>query len=102
MAEAAAQKQHGELTEKSSEQIRAHAAAAENVGNFFGEDIFIAIGAILLMKAFFNNLQMDVSVWALALWAVPTAVAAFIAMAWRARSLDRSLVSQAREPSRRE
>jgi uncharacterized membrane protein len=97
MAEAAAHKRHGEITEKSAEEIRAHAAAAENIGNFFGEDIFIAIGAILLMKAFFNNLHMDVSVWSLALWAVPTAVVAFMAMAWRARSLDRSLASQTTE-----
>ena len=64
----------------------AHAAAAENVGNFFGEDIFIAVGAILLMKGFFEAQGLTVSVWAMALWGIPTALAAFAVMAWRARA----------------
>ncbi len=31
-------------------RIRANAAAVDNIGVFFGEDIFIAIGSILLIK----------------------------------------------------
>jgi uncharacterized membrane protein len=77
------------------ERIRAHAAAAENVGNFFGEDIFIAVGSILLMKGFFEGLRIQVSAWAMALWGIPTAVAAFALMAWRARALDRRLAREA-------
>jgi len=89
MAEGAARARHGELPAKTVEEIRAHAAAAENVGNFFGEDIFIAVGAILLMKGFFDSVKLEVSVWAMALWGIPTALVAFAAMAWRARALDR-------------
>ena len=89
MAEAAARARHGELPEKTAEDIRAHAAAAENVGNFFGEDIFIAVGAILLMKGFFDAQKIEVSVWAMALWGIPTAVVAFAVMVWRAQALDR-------------
>jgi uncharacterized membrane protein len=91
MAEAAAQARHGSLSEANKEDIRAHAAAAENIGNFFGEDIFIAVGAILLMKGFFDAQGMEVGIWAMALWSCPTAVVAFAAMGWRTRALDRRL-----------
>ena len=94
MAEAAARARHGELPEKTVEAIRAHAAAAENVGNFFGEDIFIAVGAILLMKGFFDAQKIEVSVWAMALWGIPTALVAFAVMVWRARALDRRVARE--------
>lgn len=97
MAEAAARAKHGELPEKTAETIRAHAAAAENTGNFFGEDIFIAVGAILLMKGFFDAQKMEVSVWAMALWGIPTALVAFAVMAWRTRVLDRRIAREVRE-----
>lgn len=92
MSEGAAQAQHGELPEKTKEAVRAHAAAGENIGNFFGEDIFIAVGAILLMKGFFDGLKIEVSVWAMALWGIPTALVAFAAMWWRTRALDWRIV----------
>ena len=94
MAEGAARAQHGALPEKTVEAIRAHAAAAENVGNFFGEDIFIAVGAVLLMKGFFDAQQIEVGVWALALWGIPTALVAAAVMAWRTRVLDRRIVRE--------
>lgn len=91
MAEGAAHAQHGHLPEKTVQTIRANAAAAENIGNFFGEDIFIAVGAVLLMKGFFDAQNIEVSVWALALWGIPTALVAAVVMAWRARLLDRQI-----------
>lgn len=99
MAEGAARARHGELPERSVDLVRAHAAAAENVGNFFGEDVFIAVGSILLMKGFFDAQGVEVSAWAMALWAIPTAVVAFGVMAWRARALDRRLDREAQERS---
>ena len=98
MAVAAAHTRHGDLPEKTAETIRAHAAAAENIGNFFGEDIFVAVGAVLLMKGFFDALKIDVSVWAMALWGIPTALAAGGAMVWRSRALDRRVQREARKP----
>ena len=79
------------LSAASVVSIRAHAAAGENIGNFFGEDIFIAVGAILLMKGFFDAQGMNVSVGAMALWGIPTAFIAFGAMWWRCRLLDRRI-----------
>jgi uncharacterized membrane protein len=89
MAEGAARVRHGALPLETVECIRAHAAAAENVGNFFGEDIFVAVGAVLLMKGFFDAQGVPVGVWAMALWGIPTALAAFTTMAWRTGALDR-------------
>jgi uncharacterized membrane protein len=97
MAEGAARARHGELSEETVRAIRAHAAAAENVGNFFGEDIFIAVGAVLLMKGFFDAQKIEVSVWHLALWGLPTAIVAFGAMAWRAWALDRRIERESAE-----
>jgi len=95
LAEGAARVCHGNLSKAMVERIRAHAAAAENVGNFFGEDIFIAVGSILLMKGFFDSLKIEVSSWSMALWGIPTAVAAFALMAWRTHALDRHLARDA-------
>lgn len=91
MAEGAARARHGPIPAGAVQRIRALAAAAENLGNFFGEDIFVAVGAVLLMKGFFDGEKIAVSVWALALWGLPTAVVALGAMAWRTRALDASL-----------
>lgn len=97
MAEAAARARHGELPEKTVQTIRAHAAAGENVGNFFGEDVFIAVGAILLMKGFFDALGLNVSVWGMALWGIPTALVAFAVMVWRTRVLDKRIARETAE-----
>lgn len=96
MAEAAARAAAGrDLPEKTVQSIRAHAAAAENVGNFFGEDVFVAVGAVLLMKGFFEAEGIEVNVWAMALWGLPTAFLAFGVMWWRARALDRRIRREA-------
>ncbi|MGG5253619.1 DUF969 domain-containing protein [Neobacillus sp. SM06] len=91
MAEGAASAKHGELPEKLQEDIKAHAAASENVGWFFGEDIFIATGAILLMKGFYDSVGMNVSVWDMALWGIPTAISAFFLSMWRFRVMDKRI-----------
>jgi uncharacterized membrane protein len=90
MAEGAAAAR-GNLDSKSRAEIRAHAAAAENVGNFFAEDIFIGVGAILLMKGFFDSVGMHVGVWDMALWGLPTALAALTVGWWRYKALDQKI-----------
>jgi uncharacterized membrane protein len=95
MAEAAAKSRHGEIPPATAQTIRANAAAGENVGNFFGEDVFIAVGAILLMKGFFEAEGIEVSVWAMALWGLPTAIVASLVMVWRMRVLDRRIAREA-------
>lgn len=91
MAEGAAENQYGELPERVRHKIRAHAAAVDNVGLFFGEDIFIAIGSILLIRGFLEQNGIIVEPARLAIWAIPTAICAFIIHGMRLLLLDRSL-----------
>ncbi|MGE5624394.1 MAG: DUF969 domain-containing protein [Bacillota bacterium] len=91
MAEAAAEAHYGALPEKTRQLIRAHAAAADNVGLFYGEDIFIAIGSVLLIKGFLAQNGIVLTPLEIALWAIPTAIAAFLIQAFRLWWLDRRL-----------
>ena len=91
MAEGAAEHRFGEIPEKTRNRIRAHSAAVDNVAVFFGEDIFIAIGSILLIKGFLEQNGIHVEPTHLALWAVPTALSAWLIHNTRLVLLDRSL-----------
>jgi uncharacterized membrane protein len=93
MAEGAAEKEHGPLTEKTRWHIRAHAAAVDNIGLFFGEDVFIAIGSILLIRSFLEQNGIRVEPADLAKWAIPTALAAFAIHGMRLLLLDRRIKS---------
>jgi uncharacterized membrane protein len=93
MAEGAAEAKFGELTMKTRYRIRANAAAVDNIGVFFGEDIFIAIGSILLIRGFLDQNGIHVEATDLAIWAVPTAICAFVIHAIRLVLLDRSLAA---------
>ena len=91
MAEGAAENRYGPLPIETRRRIRAHSAAADNVAVFFGEDIFIAIGSILLIKGFLEQNGIIVQPTQLALWAIPTAIAAWLIHVTRLMLLDRSL-----------
>ena len=71
------------------EKLRALAAATDNIGLFFGEDIFIAVGSILLMKGVLQGYGIMVEPFQLSLWAIPTAIAACIIHGGRLLLLDR-------------
>jgi uncharacterized membrane protein len=89
MAEGAAVARHGPLPDRATDRIRAHAAAAENIGTFFGEDIFFAYGAVLLMDAFLReNGISNVEPLQIGLWAIPTALAAMLIHGIRLTRLD--------------
>jgi uncharacterized membrane protein len=91
MAEGAAEAKYGEVPEKEKEEIRAHAAAADNIGLFFGEDIFVAVGAILLMKGFFDQNGIHSDPISMALWGLPTAIFVFIVHSIRLYLFDKKL-----------
>jgi uncharacterized membrane protein len=91
MAEGAARARHGELPASSVAAIRAHAAAAENLGNFFADDIIVAIGPVLLIKGCFDAAGVPVSVGMIALWGAPTAAFVLWVGWWRYRRLDARL-----------
>lgn len=99
MAEGAAEIQYGELPDRTRYRIRANAAAVDNIALFFGEDIFIAIGSILLIKGFLDQNGIHVEPTRLAIWAIPTAICAFLIHCTRLLLLERRLRSEiARSP----
>ena len=105
-ADAAAKSPSGaaapELPEATVQAIRANASAAENVGNFFGEDTVFAVSAVYLIKGVLESQGQKVGVWALSLWGIPTAVVAFAAVWWRTRVLDRRIARDAQAVAKEE
>lgn len=92
MAEGAAERRHGPLPDRVRERVRSYSASADTVGLFFGEDCFLAIGSILLITGFVNTTyHTHLEPLQLALWAIPTAVCAFLIHGFRLLRLDRSL-----------
>jgi uncharacterized membrane protein len=95
MAEAAAARDLPADDESARAKIRAFAASADNVGAFFGEDIFVAVGSILLIKGFLQQSGVIVQPLDLSLWAVPTALLAFAIHGTRLLLLDRRRKAEA-------
>ena len=91
MAEGAAEARGVVLDPATRQDVRAMAAATDNIGLFFGEDIFIAIGSILLMVGFLATAGITIDPIHLSLWAIPTAVVAFLIHAARLMLFDRAL-----------
>lgn len=98
MVEGAAEGQVGELTAKRRFWLRAHAAAADNIGAFFGEDIFFAFGSILIIKGFLDANHIIAEPFALSVWAIPTAILAAVIHGTRLLLIDRQLKRKAGAP----
>lgn len=98
MAEAAAEKVHGPLAPATRERLKALCSATDNIGVFFGEDIFLAFGAVLLIAGFFRDAGLAVEPLHIALWGIPTALAAFAIHATRLARLPRLLARPQPEP----
>ena len=96
MAVAAAEQQ-AEVDEETADKVKAYSAATDNVGLFFGEDIFFAIGSIVLIQQVLEGYDIRLSPLELAVWAIPTAIAAIIIHSTRLLLLDRSLARHRRE-----
>ncbi|HSC18762.1 MAG TPA: DUF969 domain-containing protein [Rhizomicrobium sp.] len=95
MAEAAAEKEFGPISDDIRFRVRANAAAVDNVALFFGEDVFIAIGSILLIKGFLQQSGILVQPFELSVWATPTAILALLIHGTRVFLLDRKLKCEA-------
>ncbi len=89
MAEAAAERNLAATDDAGRARIRAFAASADNVGAFFGEDIFVAVSSILLIRGFLQQSGVMVQPLELSLWAIPTALLAFAIHGTRLLLLNR-------------
>jgi uncharacterized membrane protein len=96
MALAAAEKDHGPLDEAAAEEVKAMSAATDNVGVFFGEDIFIAVSSILLIQGALKAFGIELTPFELSVWAIPSALCAFCIQSLRLLLLDRKLSRRSR------
>ena len=95
MAEAAAEARDGAPDLATRHAIRAMASATDNVAVFFSEDIFVAMGSVLLMVGFLTSAKIVLDPIHLSVWAIPSALAAFAIHATRLMLFDRRLSRQA-------
>jgi uncharacterized membrane protein len=91
MAEGATESRYGQLSDAVRYRVRAFSAATDNVGLFFGEDIFVAFGAIVLMVTFLKEAGITVEPMHVAVAGIPTAICAFLIHGFRLYLLDRKL-----------
>ncbi|MFQ6341805.1 DUF969 domain-containing protein [Campylobacter sp. VTCC 70190] len=91
MAEAAARLKFKKLSHKDSQKIKAYSSGTDNVAVFFGEDIFIAVHSILLIKAFYESNGIIVEPLQLSVWAIPTGILALLIHCTRLYMLDKKL-----------
>jgi uncharacterized membrane protein len=96
MALAAAEKEHGTLDEDTAERVKAMSAATDNVGLFFGEDIFLAISSILLIQGALAGFGIQLTPFQLSVWAIPSAICAFLIHGTRLLLFDRRLARRGR------
>ena len=78
MAQGAAISKYGEIDEEDEDTIKATAAASENYGNFFGQNVFIASSGVLLIVGTLSKLGYEVIQLDVAKASIPVAIIAFV------------------------
>lgn len=79
------------LNEKEEEIVKAHSAAAENYGNFYGQNIFLAAAGLLLIQGVFNEAGYTVKLVTMAKYAIPPGIAAFVLASIQFHLMDKKL-----------
>lgn len=78
MAEGAAKAKYGELKEEDMEELKGLSGAVENYANFYGQNVFIASGGVLLIVGVLKELKFQVDALSVAKAAIPVAVISVI------------------------
>ncbi|PLZ02366.1 DUF969 domain-containing protein [Burkholderia sp. WAC0059] len=94
MAEGAALARYGRLPEALRLHIRALCASADTIGLFYGEDLFVAFGGILLMQTFLRSVGIEETPLRIALAGLPTAACALVVHGIRLYRVDATLSRQ--------
>ena len=90
MAEGASIAKYGELEEKDIDRIKGFSAAADNIGNFFGQNVFMANSGVLLIVSTLETLGISADALKIAQASIPVAIAALILCIIKNYMLDRS------------
>ncbi|WP_207289700.1 DUF969 domain-containing protein [Senegalia massiliensis] len=91
MAQGAAENKYGQLSEEQLEQLKGYSASAENYGNFYGQNVFIASGGVLLVVGTLDELGITVTPLAVSKAAIPVAIVAFLVAVVQYYLLDKKL-----------
>lgn len=91
MAQGAAESKYGEVSDEQLEQLKGYSASAENYGNFYGQNVFIASGGVLLVVGTLDELGIAVTPLAVSKAAIPVAIAAFLVATIQYYLLDKKL-----------
>lgn len=91
MAQGAAISKYGKIDEKTEEKIKGAAAAMENYGNFFAQNVFMASSGVLLIAGTLEELGYKVNTLDVAKASIPIAIIAFILVALQNYMLDKSI-----------
>jgi uncharacterized membrane protein len=78
MAYGAAEKNYGDIDEKTEDEIKGFSAMAENLGNFFGQNVFVAAGGVLLIVATLQEQGIEIKPLDVAKASIPIAIFAFL------------------------
>jgi len=78
MAEGAVVNEKGKLDEKSDEKLRGVSCAVENYGNFFGQNVFVASGGVLLVVGTLEGLGINITPYDVSKAAIPMAIASVV------------------------
>ena len=100
MAEAATEVHDGPPDLATRYAVRAMAAATDNVAVFFSEDVFVAMGSVLLVVSFLATSKIVLDPIHISLWSIPTALAAFAIHGARLLLFDRRLARGAQAVSK--
>ena len=77
MAQGAAIAKYGKLKEEDEDKIKGYAAASDNLGNFFGQNVFLANSGVLLIAGTLEGLGYNVDTLQIAKASIPIALIAF-------------------------
>ena len=91
MAEGAAVVKYGELDEKDLDKVKAYSAAADNIGNFFGQNLFMANSGVLLIVSTLATVGIEADPLAIAKASIPAAICALLLAVGHNYMLDKKL-----------
>lgn len=78
MTQGAAESKYGKLDSEDVEKIKGLAAASENYGNFYSQNVFVASSGVLLIVGTLSELGIEVNGLEVSKAALPIAIIAFI------------------------
>ena len=91
MAQGAAISKHGKIDKKTEDKIKAASAAAENYGNFYGQNLFLASSGVLLVANSLTELGYNATGIDVAKASIPIAVLAFVFVLIQNMILDKKM-----------